>query len=192
MNATTVPTTEPLSPQPAPGPPLSEQPLRVESPQHWVQLFSEAFAGGSFASVARLHALTHPDYRATQPQTPTAIGPSGLLDLFSRVYALLPDMRGEVQAANVYEDGVYIEVRLTGTLAGRPVSWEACDRFSFRDGLVVGRTTYLDPLSLFTAVATRPSAWRRWWRSGLGNPKRGTARALRPDHPLLDRVTARA
>jgi hypothetical protein len=154
-----------------------------------VRLFGEAFAGGNFASVSRLHALTHPEYHATVPQTPPAIGPQGLLDLFSRVYALLPDMRGEILAAHEFDEGVYIEVRLTGTLGGRPVSWEACDRFWFRDGLVAGRTTFLDPLPLFTAIATRPRAWRRWWRSGLGNPKRRTARALRPSHPLLDAQT---
>ncbi|CAO5184074.1 SnoaL-like domain-containing protein [Frankia sp. AiPs1] len=159
---------------------LEDCPTRVEGPQHWVELFREAFGGGSYASVARLHRLTHPDYRAVQPQTPDAIGPEGLLDLFSRLYALIPDLRGEVLTANVFAGGVYIEVRLSGTLGGRPITWDACDRFWFADGLAVGRVTYLDPTSLFSAVVRRPWVWRRWWRSGLGSPRRRIAKKLRP------------
>jgi predicted SnoaL-like aldol condensation-catalyzing enzyme len=158
-------------------------PVRVESPEHWVELFAQAFGAGSFASVARLAELTHPDYRAVQPQAPDALGPDGMLDFFARVYALVPDLRGEVIEANVYDGGVYVEVRLTGTIAGRPVTWVACDRFWFEDGLVKGRVTYFDPTSLFAAVATQPRAWRRWWRSGLGSPTRRIAARLDPRPP---------
>lgn len=153
---------------------VSEEPARIENPEQWVELFTAAFATGSFTDVAALRRVVHPDYYAVQPQTPDARGPDGFLDLFTRVYALIPDLRGEVLHANVFDGGVYIEVRLSGTLGGKPVSWEACDRFRFADGLVIGRTTYLDPLPLFSAVARRPRAWVRWWRSGLGAPTRRT------------------
>lgn len=158
----------------------SRSPTRVESPEHWLELFVQAFDAGSFAAVARLAEVTHPDYRAVQPQTPDALGPEGMLDFFARVYALVPDLRGEVIEANVYDGGIYIEVRLTGTIGGRPVTWDACDRFWFEDGLVKGRMTYFDPIVLFAAVAQRPRAWRRWWRSGLGLPTRTIAKQLDP------------
>jgi hypothetical protein len=151
---------------------------RVESPAHWVQLFADAFGAGQYEAVARLEEYTHPDYLAVQPRTPDAVGPAGLLDLFARVYALVPDLRGEVLQANVYEGGVYIEVRLSGTLGGRPVTWDACDRFWFQDGLVRGRVSYMDPLVLLERVASRPRAWRRWWRSGLGPPTRHISKRL--------------
>ncbi|WP_051472059.1 nuclear transport factor 2 family protein [Patulibacter minatonensis] len=155
-------------------------PTRVESPTHWVEVFRRAFGAGDFASVARLAELTHPDYRAVQPQAPDALGPAGMLDFFARVYALVPDLRGEVVDAHVHDGGVHIEVRLSGTVGGRPVGWVACDRFWFEDGFVKGRTTYFDPIPLFAAVATRPRAWRRWWRSGLGLPTRRIAGRLDP------------
>lgn len=151
---------------------------RIKSPAHWVELFAEAFDAGDYAGVARLSEFTHPDYRGVQPQTPDAVGPAGLLDFFARVYALVPDLRGDILQANVYDDGVYIEVRLSGTLGGRPVAWETCDRFWFEDGLVKGRVTYMDPLPLLTTIARRPRAWRRWWRSGLRHPTRRVAKRV--------------
>lgn len=158
-------------------------PVRIDSPEHWIEIFTEAFAAGTFDSVARLRLLTHPEYRAVQPHTPVAVGPEGLVDLFSRVYAAIPDFRGEVLAANVFNGGVYIEVRLSGTVGGKLVTWDACDRFWFEDGLVVGRVTYLDPTPLLSAVALRPRAWLRSWRSGLGFPRRPIAEKLRPSTP---------
>ncbi|MFJ9370715.1 nuclear transport factor 2 family protein [Nocardia sp. NPDC101769] len=157
-------------------------PTRIDSPEQWVEVFTEAFGAGAYESVARLHRLTHPNYQAVQPHTPVAIGPAGLLDLFSRVYALMPDFRGEVIAANVFDGGVHIEVRLSGTLGGKPVTWDACDRFWFEDGLVRGRVTYLDPTQLIGAVVLRPRAWLRWWRSGLGLPRRSIDQRLIPGH----------
>jgi len=146
--------------------------LRIRDPRHWVELFANAFGRGSFEAVAELARFTHPEFRGRQPQTPDAVGPEGLLDFFARVYALIPDLRGTILRTTFFDDGVYIEVRLSGTLGGRPVEWEACDRFHFKDGLVAERMTYLDPLPLFQAIAARPNSWRTWWRSGLGLPIR--------------------
>jgi hypothetical protein len=53
----------------------------------------------------------------------------------------------------------YIELTLRGTLGGRPVAWRACDRATLRDGLVVERESYFDPLPLLRAILTRPRAW---------------------------------
>jgi hypothetical protein len=97
------------------------------------------------------------------------------------VYALVPDLRGEVVHANIYEGGgVYIEARLSGTIGGRRVTWDSCDRFWFQDGLVKGRVTYFDPLDLLATVAGRPRAWPRWWRSGFGPPSRRISRRVDP------------
>nr|WP_296770869.1 nuclear transport factor 2 family protein [Rhodococcus sp. (in: high G+C Gram-positive bacteria)] len=161
-------------------PDVGRFPVRVESPEHWIELFAEAFEAGNFASVARLAELTHPRYRAVQPQNPDAVGPEGMLNFFARVYALMPDLRGEIVEAHTYDNGVYIEVRLVGTIAGRPLSWISCDRFWFDDGLVKGRVSFYDPTSLAVAVATRPRAWGRWWQSGLGYPVRKVAARLDP------------
>lgn len=103
--------------------------LRADSAAHWIELFTEAFAAGHYGAVARLAEFTHPEYRGVQPRMPDAVGRASLLDFFARVYALVPDLRGEVLHANIYDGGVYIEARLSGTLGGRRVTWHTCDRF---------------------------------------------------------------
>jgi hypothetical protein len=166
---------------------IGPQGPRVDSPEHWVELFTAAFGAGQYDSVAGLAEYTHPEYRGVQPQTPDAVGPAGLLDFFARVYALVPDLRGEVLHAKVFDGGVYVEVRLSGCLCGRPVTWDACDRFWLQDGLVIGRVSYLDPTVLLSKVAGHPRAWRRWWHSGLGPPSRPIAKHLDPrDRGLID------
>jgi hypothetical protein len=159
--------------------------LRVDSAAHWVELFTEAFSVGSYTAIARIAEFTHPEYRGVQPRTPDAVGRASLLDLFARAYALVPDLRGEVLDANIYDGGVYIEARLSGTLGGRPVTWHTCDRFWFQDRLVKGRVTYFDPLDLAISVAGRPRAWQRWWRSGLGPPSRRISKRVDPRYRNL-------
>ncbi|MCK8642377.1 nuclear transport factor 2 family protein [Mycobacterium colombiense] len=154
--------------------------LRVDSAAHWIELFTEAFRAGHYAAVARLAEYIHPEYRGVQPRMPDAVGRASLLDIFARVYALVPDLRGEVLHANIYDGGVYIEARLSGTLGGRRVTWNTCDRFWFQDRLVKGRVTYFDPLDLLASVAGQPRAWRRWWRSGLGPPSRRISKRVDP------------
>ena len=65
-------------------------------------------------------------------------------------------------------DCVYIELTLRGTLGGHPIAWRVCDRTTLRDGLVIERESYFDPLPLLRAIHTRPRAWpalvRTWTR----------------------------
>ena len=86
--------------------------LRVDSAANWIELFTEAFGTGHYAAVARLAEFTHPAYRGVQPRSPDAVGRASLLDFFARVYALVPDLRGDVLHANIYDGGVYIEARV--------------------------------------------------------------------------------
>ena len=44
----------------------------------------------------------------------------------------------------------------------------AVDRLTLDEqGLVTARRSFLDPVPLAMAIASRPAAWRAWWRSGL-------------------------
>ena len=55
-------------------------------------------------------------------------------------------------------DGVLIELALRGTLGGRAVMWTAVDRIILRNGMIVERRSYFDPLPLFGARLSRPAA----------------------------------
>ena len=76
-----------------------------------------------------------------------------------RLLALMPDLHGRTRRWGETEDGVLIEHTLTGTLAGKQLSWDLTDRITLCDGRVVERIAYFDPLPLLLAVITRPRAW---------------------------------
>ena len=58
------------------------------------------------------------------------------------------------------EDGALIEIRLHGTLGGRPLEWTAVDRLVLRDGLIAERHSYFDPLPLVRDAAQAPARER--------------------------------
>jgi ketosteroid isomerase-like protein len=120
------------------------------------------------------------DVRMVQPQLPTAVGRRAFREDFARpVFGLIPDLHADVHRWAARGDMILIEFTLSGTLAGRPVSWDAVDRVTLRDGLAIERRSYFDPLTLLGAVATRPRAWPAFARAQLKqirNRLRGAAR----------------
>ena len=143
---------------PAPSPP---------SPQvtAWVAEFVEGWRAPAGPDELADHfaRVVSPDVRLIQPQIPTLIGPRALRERFARpLFALLPDLRAEVERWAGGEDFALIELTLSGTLGGRPVAWRVVDRVTIRDGVAVERESYLDPLPLLRAVLTRPRAWPRF------------------------------
>jgi hypothetical protein len=69
-------------------------------------------------------------------------------------------------------DDLFIELRLRGTLGGRPIAWTVVDRFRLRDGKATERQSYFDPAPLVKAVLTRPKAWPVFWRSQVAARRR--------------------
>jgi hypothetical protein len=80
------------------------------------------------------------------------------------LFALIPDLHGEVERWGSRGHTLYIELTLRGTLGGRPLSWRACDRVTLRDGVATERESYLDPSPILAAVARSPRAWPRFLR----------------------------
>ena len=68
----------------------------------------------------------------------------------------MPDFGVEVLRWGATEDGAMIEIRLRGTLSGRPITWTAVDRLVLRDGLIAERHSYFDPLPLLRALLRSP------------------------------------
>jgi hypothetical protein len=110
--------------------------------------------------VAHFRDLLGPDVRLIQPQLPTLVGHQAFLEGFARpVFALIPDLYGEVERWAADGDTLYIELTVSGTLGGRPVSWRVCDRVKLLDGMAVERESYFDPTVLMGAVLKRPRVW---------------------------------
>jgi ketosteroid isomerase-like protein len=135
-----------------------------------VRAFAEHFATGWRAGgpadrfVEHFAAVMSPDVVLIQPLARTVRGQRGMRGVFAPIFAAIPDLRGEVQRWGETEDGLLIELTLRGTLDGRPIEWTVCDRIVLREGLMVERRSYFDPLPLMRAVVSRPRAGLRLLR----------------------------
>jgi hypothetical protein len=90
-------------------------------------------------------------------------------DEAQRLVTLLPDIRGEVVSWAGHEEHMFIELRLTATLGGKPLVFRAVDKLCLTStGTVLRRDSFFDSAPLMQAVLRRPSAWLPWWRSGIG------------------------
>jgi ketosteroid isomerase-like protein len=110
-------------------------------------------------------ALWHPDVRLVQPMAPTAEGMDACLEQLSGIFRLIPDLRAEVHAGEASPTQAFIEFTLKGTFAGRPIAWQAVDRFTLADGLIVERVSYFDSLPLVLTMLRHPTGWWHWLKA---------------------------
>jgi ketosteroid isomerase-like protein len=150
---------------------IASDPLSAPSPtaaaESWLAGFVEGWRApqGPDAFAAHFRPLLAPDVRLIQPQLPTATGLDAFEEDFVRpLFALFPDVRGEVERWGARGEVLYIELTLHGTLAGRPLSWRVCDRVTLRDGVAIERESYFDPGPLLAAIARSPRAWPTFLR----------------------------
>jgi ketosteroid isomerase-like protein len=126
----------------------------------------EAFAAGWRAPdgaaglVENFRPLLHEDVRLLQPQIPPLVGLDQFRTGFAEpLFALMPDLHGEVEDWAARGNSIYIVVRLRGTLAGKPFEFRSCDRLTLHDGRIAVREAFMDPSPMVAAALTRPRAW---------------------------------
>jgi ketosteroid isomerase-like protein len=119
---------------------------------------------------AALDELMHEDARLVQPLMREARSRAAYAGAMRRLLAVMPDLHGRTHRWGPTEDGVLIEHTLAGTLGGKALSWDLTDRITLRDGRVVERIAYFDPLPLLPAVLTRPQAWVLFVRMRFSRP----------------------
>lgn len=133
----------------------------------WVAEFTEGWRAPADADSFADHfdRVLDPQVRLVQPQLPTLVGLGAFRERFARpLFTLLPDLHAEVERWSGGEDFALIELRLSGTLGGRPLTWTVVDRITIRGGMAVERVSFMDPTPLLLAVLTRPRAWPRFVR----------------------------
>jgi hypothetical protein len=138
-----------------------------QTAQEWVEGFAEGWRepGSPDAFAAHFRLMLAPGIRLIQPQLPTLVGHEAFEEGFVQpLFALIPDLHGEVERWGSRGDSLYIELTLRGTLGGRALSWRVCDRVTLREGLAVERESYFDPSPILRAVALAPRAWPRFLR----------------------------
>jgi len=98
----------------------------------------------------------------------------------ARTLMLLPDLRADVLDWSGTDDTIFLHIRFTATLAGKPFAWEAVDLLRVTpEGRAVFRESFFDSVPVAATLTRRPGAWLRWWRSGVG-PLFWRRRLLRP------------
>ena len=121
----------------------------------------------------RLGELLAPDVRLVAPLTPTTATLEDGERAFATVFALVPDLTGEVNSWGATEAGVMIDLTVSGTAGGSPISWRVIDRIAIgADGLATERVSFFDSLPLILTVARRPRVWPGFLRSRLGGRRR--------------------
>jgi hypothetical protein len=130
----------------------------------FVEAFRRFWTAPSVDAFAR---VLRTDVTLRQPLAPPMHGLDEVRDVFARIFAWLPDLRGEVDRWSAAGDVVFIEFRLRATIGGRAFEWPVVDRFVLDgDGMARERVTYFDPLPLLAATVGRPASWWRLVRSG--------------------------
>jgi ketosteroid isomerase-like protein len=130
----------------------------------FVRAFAEFW---SHPTVERFRALMHPDVRLVQPLAPTATGIEEAAAWFVATQDLLPDIRIAVRSWSGLPEALFIEWTATATFAGRPMTWNAVDRFRLEGGLVRERVAYFDALPLVGTILARPAGWPHALRARL-------------------------
>lgn len=137
----------------------SEEVNREADAAEFVERFGTVWAN---PSPDRLNGLVHPDVEFIQPMEAVVRGHREATAFWRRLFTLIPDARGEALSWGTRGEFVYIELRMFGTLGGKPLEWVVLDRIRLEDGKVRQRIAYFDPLPLVRAVVTRPRAWPTW------------------------------
>lgn len=115
-----------------------------------------------------------------QPMLPAGTGPAFWHEEVTRVLSLMPDLRVDVLSWSGVDEILFLHIRFSGTLGGRPLAWDAVDLIRVDpDGTASYRESFFDSVPVAAAVLRRPRAWLPWWRSGVG-PLFVRRRFLRP------------
>ena len=102
----------------------------------------------------------------TQPMMGTLRGKQACRESFQRLFALVPDLHADVHRVGHGSREVFIEFTLSGTYGGKPIAWDAVDRFTFTNGLIAERVSYFDSAPLIGKLVGRPAGWERLVRIG--------------------------
>jgi ketosteroid isomerase-like protein len=129
--------------------------------------FAERFADTwRTPDLAKHEALWSDDIVLIQPMMGTLRGKQACRESFARLFALVPDLRADVHRVGHGSHEVFIEFTLSGTYGGKPIAWNAVDRFTFTNGLIAERVSYFDSAPLALKLVGRPAGWDRLVRTG--------------------------
>ena len=111
--------------------------------------------------------LIDPDAVFVQPMYPDARGRAAIAQMFRQLFVVLPDLTATPMRTATSGDTAFIESRCAATLGRKAVTFQVCDRFVIRGGMLVHRRSYSDPAPVLRSLLARPTVWPRAIRSRL-------------------------
>jgi hypothetical protein len=126
----------------------------------------------------RLGEILANEVRLIQPVVPETHTLADGIAAFRRLFRFIPDLRGTVHESAEEGGTVFIHFTLSGTYGGKPISWDAVDRFVVGDdGRATERISYFDSQPLAIQMLLRPRGWLQLARSGFRPQLRARPRA---------------
>ena len=108
--------------------------------------FAEKFADTwRSGDLSKHEALWSDDIVLIQPMMGSLRGKQACRESFQRLFALVPDLHADVHRVGNGKHEVFIEFTLSGTYGGKPIAWDAVDRFTFTNGLIAERVSTSTP-----------------------------------------------
>jgi hypothetical protein len=131
--------------------------------ERYVADWKQGWSYGAGKDCLDEHATTIRDENTLyiQPLFDAVAGEQGMRRMFGSVFALIPDLRVELDNWAVEEGVAFIEFTLSGTIGERPIQLRGVDRMHLDGDKLVLRESYFDPLPILIALLTRPRAWPR-------------------------------
>jgi ketosteroid isomerase-like protein len=138
-----------------------------EIDEQFAAAFAERFADTwRTPDLAKHESLWSDDIVLIQPMMGTLRGKRACRAAFERLFALVPDLHADVHSFGHGDREVFIEFTLSGTYGGKPIAWDAVDRFTFTGGLIAERVSYFDASVVVLTLLRRPGGWGRLARGG--------------------------
>lgn len=129
--------------------------------------FAERFADTwRTPDLAKHQALWSYGIVLTQPMMGTLRGKQACRSAFHRLFVLIPDLHADVHTVGHSRREVFVEFTLSGTYGGKPIAWDAVDRFTLTDSLIAQRVSYFNATPLVIKLFGRPRGWGRLVRAG--------------------------
>ncbi len=139
--------------------------MSEEAAADFVRRFAEYWRAPTPAGLSTLLAER---VRLVAPMTPTTETLAEGQRAFAALFELIEEMTAEVHRWGATDDGVLIEFTVNGTAGGKPIPWDAVDRFVLgEDGLASERVSYFDSMPIALSAAARPRSWPALIRSRL-------------------------
>lgn len=153
----------------------------IPSVREFISVFAEGWRqpGGIDGFLRFFGPYLDPNVRLRGPLTPDCDGLAQFTEFFTLLFALIPDLHGEVERWEVLdEESARVWLTLRGTIGSRAVRMDLRDRLLVRRGRLVERAASGASLGALVPVLLTPGSWRRaarlFLRRGWSAPAAGS------------------